>query len=73
MKPGLTTKVLGLALRIYEGATAALWLLFGVRTVRALIGLARMVPMRPSTESQCEPSQNADGNPQASRRRTGSL
>jgi hypothetical protein len=50
MKPGLTTRALSLALQIYEGAAAALWLLLGVRAVRGLIGLARMVPMRSSTE-----------------------
>jgi hypothetical protein len=50
MKPALTARALGLALRIYEGATAAIWLFIGVGAVRALIGLARMVPMRPSAE-----------------------
>jgi hypothetical protein len=72
MKPGLATRALSLALRIYEGATAALWLLIGVRAVRALIGLARTVPMRPSAEPRRGPPQNADGNPQASSRRAGS-
>jgi hypothetical protein len=72
MKPALTARALGLGLRIYEGATAALWLFIGVGAVRALIGLARMVPMRPSAEPQCGTSQNADGNRRASPRRTGS-
>jgi hypothetical protein len=72
MKPRLTTRVLNLALQIHEGAAAALWLLIGVRAVRGLVGLARMVPMRPSTEPQCGPSQNADGNRRVSPRRTGS-
>jgi hypothetical protein len=61
MKPGLTAKALSLAHRICEGATAALWLLIGVRTVRALIGLARRVPMRSSAEPKRGSSQNADG------------
>ena len=72
MKPGLATRALNLALRIYEGATTALWLLIGVRAVRVLIGLARLVPMRPSAEPQRGPPQNADGTPHASSRRAGS-
>jgi hypothetical protein len=72
MKPGLTTRALSLALQIYEGAAAAPWLLIGVRAVRGLIGLARMVPMHPSTEPQRGTSQSADGNRRASPQRTGS-
>src|SRR6202035_995773 len=72
MKPRLTTRVLCLALEIYEVGTAALWLLFGVGMVRALIKLARMVPMRPAAEPKSGPSQKTDGNTQASPRRAGS-
>jgi hypothetical protein len=70
MKRRMTTKALSLALQVHEGVIAALWLLIGVSAVRALIGLAKMVPMSPSAEPQCGPSQNADENPQARAQRT---
>jgi hypothetical protein len=62
MKPRLTVKVLSLAPIIYEGASAALWLFIGLRTVRLLIGLARMVPTRSSAQAT---SRNAVGAQQA--------
>ena len=65
MKPVLTTRALDMALRISEGAAAALGFFISVKVVRALIRLARMVPMGPSSEPQRGPSQNADGNPHA--------
>jgi hypothetical protein len=65
MKPVLTTRALNMALRVSEGATAALGFFIGVKVVRALIRLAHMVPMSPSSEPQCGSSQNADGNPHA--------
>jgi hypothetical protein len=44
MKRRMTTKALCLARQVHEGALAALWLLIGVGAVRALIGLAKLVP-----------------------------
>jgi hypothetical protein len=64
----LPTGPLSMALRVYEGATAALWLLVGLGTVRTLVRLARMVPVRPSAEPKCRLSRNAEGNPQEARR-----
>jgi hypothetical protein len=64
----LPTGLLGMALRVYEGATAALWLLIGLGTVRTLVRLARMVPVRPAAEPKCRPSRNAEGSPQEARR-----
>jgi hypothetical protein len=64
MKPRLTTRVLSLAPAIYEGASAALWLFIGLRTLRVLIRLARMAPVRPSAETI---SRNAVGKQQAAR------
>jgi hypothetical protein len=66
MKPVLKNRALKMALRTSEGATAALGFFIGVKLVRALIRLACMVPMGPSSEPQCGPSQNADGNPGSS-------
>jgi hypothetical protein len=71
MKSRLPIRSLSIALRIYEGATAGLWLLVGVRMVRTLIRLARMVPVRPSAEPTYGPSRNAESNPQESSPRTG--
>jgi hypothetical protein len=51
------------ALRICEGAAAALCFFIGVSAVRGLIGLARMVPVRPAAERQGGASQTADGDP----------
>jgi hypothetical protein len=51
MKPKSLRGALNLAPRICGGATAALWLFVGVRMVRTLIGLAKMVPMRAPDES----------------------
>jgi hypothetical protein len=72
MKLAPTSGGFGRALRICEAAAAALCFIIGVSTVRGLIGLARMMPMRPAAERRRGASQTADGDPGASRRRTGS-
>jgi hypothetical protein len=72
MKLALTSGGFGRALRICAGAAAALCFFIGVSAVRGLIGLARMVPMRPAAERQRGASPTADGDPRASRRGTGS-
>ena len=51
MKPKLLRGALNLAPRICGGVIAALWLFVGVRMVRTLIGLGKMVPMRAPDES----------------------
>jgi hypothetical protein len=51
MKPKLLRGARNLAPRVSGGVTAALWLFVGVRMVRTLIGLPKMVPTRAPEES----------------------
>jgi hypothetical protein len=55
MGPAMTLRVQKLASFVCEGASAALWLLVGLWSVRLLIKLARMVPVRSRAQT---PSRN---------------
>jgi hypothetical protein len=52
MKPKLPSRTINLVSRIYRGMAAAVWLFVGIRMVRTLIGLAKMVPVRASDRSK---------------------
>jgi hypothetical protein len=52
MKSKLPSRTINLVSRIYRGMAAAVWLFVGIRMVRTLIGLAKMVPVRASDRSK---------------------